>query len=448
MDESTIDYVMTHPVSICDTDVPSDLFTSDFKVVVVAIFGVFVVIAFVTVVANTIIIVAIVRAYLYGISSPAQGSRKSVGVPGGAKHRVRLGTHSSNIPIVLMVSMAVTDALLGAVVMPLYTLEILFNGQWPLDTVSCQLRQYLDIILSVSSIYHVTCMAGDRYLAICRPFQHQKLTARAGVLAVALCWAAPMAVTFFFHVPTETAKVVVHLPGTGCLERDGVETKNYTIKNIASFRVSSTSAESRMCVLKFSPATQPITLSMNFYIPFVAIIILYAFILVELHRVAHRRAFLQGGKKKGSLEMENTQRGIVDTEAVASNGISAETVAGPGNDATCITNVATDENEANENRPVQKQQVRRTKSVKTTSRNLKAARTISVVVLCFLICWLPFSVYILVSTVTGEPGSPQLMWFILWLGYVNSCLNPIFYCSHVTIRAALKDLLSKNLPSS
>ena len=102
-----------------------------------------------------------------------------------------------------------------------------------------------------------------------------------------------------------------------------------------------------MCVLKFNPATQPITLSINFLSD--SIILHYAFILVEIHRVAKRRAFLQECKKKGSLEMENRQRGIVDTKAIASNSISAENVAGPGNDALCITNVATDENEANEN---------------------------------------------------------------------------------------------------
>ena len=76
------DYVRTHSISMGDTNLPSDLFTSDF--VVAAIFGVFVIIAFVTLVANTIIIMAI-----------AQDA------------------------IVLMVSMAVTDTLLGAVVMPL-----------------------------------------------------------------------------------------------------------------------------------------------------------------------------------------------------------------------------------------------------------------------------------------------------------------------------------------
>ena len=167
MKESSTYFPIENISAYCDSDGDSPLVTLNIQVVFV-IFGIFIVIAIITVFANCTITVAIIRAYLYGISASVQSSRRAIGGSSQGKQRIRLGNDSSNISIVLMVSMAVTDALLGAVIIPLYTIEIFTNGQWPLGNLSCKFRMYLDIVLSVSSIYHVTCMAGDRYLAICR----------------------------------------------------------------------------------------------------------------------------------------------------------------------------------------------------------------------------------------------------------------------------------------
>ncbi|RUS85842.1 hypothetical protein EGW08_006394, partial [Elysia chlorotica] len=102
--------------------------------------------------------------------------------------RTRLNSDTNSIPILLILSMSVSDAMLCAVILPLLALEIFYNGTWRLGADICALRMSLDFILTATSVSHVACLAFDRYLSICRPFYHRRLTMRAGLLAVTVCW--------------------------------------------------------------------------------------------------------------------------------------------------------------------------------------------------------------------------------------------------------------------
>nr|ANO38988.1 GCR006 [Schmidtea mediterranea] len=62
-------------------------------------------------------------------------------------------------------------------------------------------------------------------------------------------------------------------------------------------------------------------------------------------------------------------------------------------------------------------------------RERKAARTLAIITGCFIICWLPFGINNVAHAFCNtEPcGSALFDSLCLWLGYVNSGLNPVIY---------------------
>ncbi|XP_077388626.1 5-hydroxytryptamine receptor 4 isoform X2 [Festucalex cinctus] len=57
----------------------------------------------------------------------------------------------------------------------------------------------------------------------------------------------------------------------------------------------------------------------------------------------------------------------------------------------------------------------------------KAAKTLCVIMGCFCLCWAPFFVINVVDPFIGYTAPEQLWAACLWLGYINSMLNPILY---------------------
>ncbi|KAJ7390741.1 hypothetical protein OS493_022824 [Desmophyllum pertusum] len=76
--------------------------------------------------------------------------------------------------------------------------------------------------------------------------------------------------------------------------------------------------------------------------------------------------------------------------------------------------------------------------------DIKAAKTIAVVIGGFVICWLPF--FIVVLLYANNPGIQVINFLNVakWLEYLNSCLNPVIYtCLNRTYRNAFKKLFRR-----
>jgi hypothetical protein len=82
---------------------------------------------------------------------------------------------------------------------------------------------------------------------------------------------------------------------------------------------------------------------------------------------------------------------------------------------------------------------------KNHANEMKAAKTIAVVIGGFLLCWLPFFTVILGHAFSTTFRPPFALFFVIkWLEYFNSCLNPIIYtCMNRTYRRAFKRLFRR-----
>jgi hypothetical protein len=62
-------------------------------------------------------------------------------------------------------------------------------------------------------------------------------------------------------------------------------------------------------------------------------------------------------------------------------------------------------------------------------REHKAARTLGVIMGTFILCWLPFFLWYVSTTLCGEacPCPDIVVSVVFWIGYFNSTLNPLIY---------------------
>lgn len=80
------------------------------------------------------------------------------------------------------------------------------------------------------------------------------------------------------------------------------------------------------------------------------------------------------------------------------------------------------------------------------TKERRAARTMAIIMGAFVVCWLPFFLMYVIFPFCGqcaEATNHHIINGIVWLGYVNSTLNPVIYTVfNVDFRRAFKNLLT------
>ncbi|XP_047457493.1 trace amine-associated receptor 13c-like [Mugil cephalus] len=232
---------------------------------------------------------------------------------------------------ILLLSLAISDFLVGLLLMPV---EILNTTCWFLGDLACTLYNYVSYVITSASIGAMVLISVDRYVAICDPMHYSsRITEKRVKLCVCLCWLCSV-----FY--------------TSLISKDDFTQLGKNKTCYGECDVSMTYTEGLTDVI------------LTFIVPITVIVVLYVRVFVVAVSQAHAmRSHIVAVTVQVSLTL-------------------------------------------------------------TKKSELKAARTLGVLVVVFLIC---FSPYYCVALPGNDSVSSSYITFILYLLYFNSCLNPLIY---------------------
>ncbi|NXO32953.1 HRH2 protein, partial [Cisticola juncidis] len=95
-----------------------------------------------------------------------------------------------------IVSLAITDLLLGLLVLPFSAFYEL-SGEWPFGSALCNIYSSLDVMLCTASILNLLLISLDRYVAVTAPLRYcQVVTPSRVAVGLAVIWAVSLMVSF------------------------------------------------------------------------------------------------------------------------------------------------------------------------------------------------------------------------------------------------------------
>ncbi|KAA0709527.1 Alpha-1B adrenergic receptor [Triplophysa tibetana] len=267
----------------------------------------------------------------------------------------------------LIVNLAIADLLLGTIVLPVSaTLEIL--GYWVFGRIFCDVWAAVDVLCCTASIMSLCVISIDRYIGVSHPLQYPNIvTGRRAILAMLGIWILSLVISIG--------------PLLGWKEPP--------------------SPDHRVCAITEEPFYALFSSLGSFYIPLIVILVMYCRVYVVAKRTTRN---LEAGVKTEAMNsgeiMLRIHRGSQQHE---DTGCSSRGRAHQGRNSLTV-------------------------KLLKFSREKKAAKTLGVVVGMFTLCWLPFFLTLPIVSFNVSLRPPDTIFkIIFWLGYFNSCLNPIIY---------------------
>ncbi|KAM9315050.1 5-hydroxytryptamine receptor 4 [Pholidichthys leucotaenia] len=244
-----------------------------------------------------------------------------------------------------VMSLAVADCLVGLLVMP-YSMIRTVEGCWYFGALFCRVHSSLDVMLCTASIFHLSCIAFDRYYAVCNPLVYSlKMSHGRVAFLITICWAVPILISF--------GPIMLDLHTAGV---DMLISKD-------------------LCVFLVSRIYAVMASLVAFYLPMVTMLVAYW----KIFKAAKRQA-----RQISAME--------------------SQMAAGVGKDSS-----------------------KKRRHRNTMRREGKAAKTLGIIMGVFLIFWMPFFTVNIVDPFI-EYSTEVVVWDVfLWLGYINSSLNPFLY---------------------
>lgn len=281
-----------------------------------------------------------------------------------------------------IINLAIADLLLSTTVLPFSaTLEVL--GFWAFGRIFCDIWAAVDVLCCTASIMSLCIISIDRYVGVKHSLKYPTImTEKKAVVILIILWVSSMVISIG--------------PLLGWKEPPPEDDSQCNITQEPGYALFSS-----LC---------------SFYLPLLVILIMYFKVYIVARRTT--KSLEAGVKRERNKSMEVVLRihcrSSVMGESTASSRSKGHTF-------------------------------RSSLSVRLIkfSREKKAAKTLAIVVGVFILCWLPFFIVLpLGSFFPSLRPSDAVFKVIFWLGYFNSCVNPIIYpCSSKEFKRAFIRLL-------
>uniref|UniRef100_A0A8B9Z4F5 Histamine H1 receptor n=1 Tax=Buteo japonicus TaxID=224669 RepID=A0A8B9Z4F5_9AVES len=327
-----------------------------------------------------------------------------------------------------IVSLSIADLIVGAAVMPL-NIVYLLSPVWTLGLPACLFWLSMDYVASTASIFNLFILCIDRYRSVQQPLKYLKYRTKMraslmilGVWLLSFTWVIPI---LGWHVFANNG------------ERKVQENK---------------------CETEFSEVTwfKVLTAIINFYLPSIIMLWFYykIFRAAKLHFILKWSCFPfttvqsepgldKAGKKCGCATKENkTEEDPCSQDSDLSDASDNHTFtdevpcrkhSNPNPERACSPQEKTGNRDFRGLTYLRKTwQTLHTHSKRHFqglhgNRERKAAKQLGVIMAAFMLCWIPYFVLFMVIAFHGHEQFSKLHMFTIWLGYVNSTLNPFLY---------------------
>jgi 5-hydroxytryptamine receptor 1 len=357
----------------------------------------------------------------------------------------------------LIMSLAVADLMVATLVMPISAVHEV-TSKWFLGAEVCDLWISFDVLCCTASILHLVAIALDRYWAVTQVDYIRQRTAKRIIFMIIIVWGFSICISIppLFgwkddNNPYESGVCQISQDwGYTIFSTFGAFYAPLIVMMVIYykiFRAARTRIRKRNFCNRTAPPPRSMTLNSN------------ATDGAALTQVSSSNSDSPDGPSNGSAaipinDANKNNKSLLTVDPPSRNDRDninyGNTLLVPDSPSVNHVHVNSDANKVvfnpkrtpnlsnfrknkNPGRPPRDRSRERTRERQKEKlehkRERKAARTLAIITGCFIICWFPFFILALVAPFVKDISIfPNLAFsVVLWLGYLNSLLNPVIY---------------------
>ncbi len=307
----------------------------------------------------------------------------------------RINKRLRTVSSLYVLSLSGADAIVGMTVMTGMLVFTLY-GYWPFGATLCTVWVGLDFTCCTVSMVHLCLIAHDRYVAVVHPLEYKmKRTANDALIRIIMAWLGSM---------------IVWLPA------------------IIAIRITNADISADTDCL-FMPDNLYILIQsiVVYYGPIIVMVFFYMMCLHKLHLRYLKTA--DAARNAGNHVFGQESTYIPEPTISYTNPTTRQSGHMAGH------NLRPDEHDA--------QIVISQTKMSKQQMQLRSIRTLGVVIVMFLICWLPFCLFWPITAYCPDCVPAKAYEYSYWSAYLNSTINPfLYFLTNRDFRHAFKQLVT------